>query len=328
MSEPTQGHDDGAEQSGAAPGPADGGRPSLPPQPSQQPHAGAPEPEQQPAPGQNAPWPGTPAQPTQTPPGSAQPGQPYPAPGFPGQAQPTQGLPQQPQQPGGPAYGNPAPGAASYDPGTNTYGGQQNGPAYGAPAGYPGGFPAQQPPAKKGNKGLLIGGAVVGGVVVILLVVWLVNLVVGGMTPKAAPIAPPASSSGRATPAPGQSSATAPTDSETISALDAKEGQCFWGYPDNSNSRLVVVDCGDAHSAQLVNVFYYQQDEAFPGVDKFKTKGRELCRTASLSSDVDSLNLRQRFAYPSQKSWDAGDRRVDCIVFSDEGNTLTKSLTK
>lgn len=307
MSEPTQGHDDGAGQPGATPGPG---------QPSQAPGH----------PGQQPPLPPT--------------GQPQsqPAQGYPQQPQPTQGYPQQPQQPGygapgtpgspmNPA-GNPAPGQPSYDPRTNTYGGQQNGPAYGAPTGYPGGYPAQQPPAKKSNKGLVIGGAVVGGVVVILLVVWLVNLVVGGMTPKADPTAPPATSNGRTTPAPGQSGSAAPSDAETISALDAKKGQCFWGYPDNSNSRLVVVDCGENHSAQLVNVYYYQQDEAFPGVDTFKTKGRELCRTASLSSDVDSLNLRQRFAYPSQKSWDAGDRRVDCIVFSDDGNTLTKSLTK
>ncbi|MFK0074555.1 septum formation family protein [Arthrobacter woluwensis] len=313
MSEPTQGHDDGAGQPGAAPGPG---------QPSQAPGH----------PGQQPPLPPT-----------AQP-QSQPAQGFPQQPQPTQGYPQQPQQPGYGAPGspgnpaeNPAPGQPSYDPRTNTYGGQQNGPqiagpqngpVYGAPTGYPGGYPAQQPPAKKSNKGLVIGGAVVGGIVVILLVVWLVNLVVGGMTPKADPTAPPATSNGRTTPAPGQSGSAAPSDAETISALDAKKGQCFWGYPDNSNSRLVVVDCGENHSAQLVNVYYYQQDEAFPGVDTFKTKGRELCRTASLSSDVDSLNLRQRFAYPSQKSWDAGDRRVDCIVFSDDGNTLTKSLTK
>jgi len=321
MSEPTQGHDDGAGQSGAAPGPANGGRPPLPPQPSQQPHGVTPGGAGQPAPGQPQPTQGYPQQPQQP----QQPAQAYPQ-------QPGYGAPGASGAPGNPAGGAPQ-GPASYNPGTNTYGGQpnnaqQNGPAYGAPTGYPGGYPAQQPPAKKSNKGLVIGGAVVGGVVVILLVVWLINLVVGGMTPKADPAAPPATSNGRTTPAPGQSSATAPSDAETISALDAKKGQCFWGYPDNSNSRLVVVDCGESHSAQLVNVYYYQQDEAFPGVDTFKTKGRELCRTASLSSEVDALNLRQRFAYPSQKSWDAGDRRVDCIVFSDDGNTLTKSLTK
>ncbi|MDP5228165.1 MULTISPECIES: septum formation family protein [Arthrobacter] len=177
---------------------------------------------------------------------------------------------------------------------------------------------------------MMIGGAALGGVVVILLIIWLVNLVVGGMTPHVAPdgTATTSQSSQAPSSSPSGGSTTPPSGAQTISALDAKQGECFWGYPNDSNSQLVVVDCGTAHSAQLVNVFYYQSKDAFPGTDAFKTKGRELCRTATLSPDVDSVDLRQRYAYPSQKSWDAGDRRVDCIIFTEAGNSLTESLAK
>ncbi|MFJ3959233.1 septum formation family protein [Arthrobacter sp. NPDC090010] len=308
MSEPTQGHDDAQDNGSPAPDPAH--RPPLPQHdPFAPPAAQQDEPEQpqQAAPG-SSPW--TP--PATTPPQVQQQGSQQPVPPQAGQQQPgpysyPQGQPQaSPQQPYGQPYGN--------------------GPYQAPQNGYPVAYPQQQQP-KPGNKGLVIGGAIVGGIVVVLLVIWLVNLVVGGMTPKASPDEPSgASQSSQASSS--AKSTDAPSGSQTISALDAKKGQCFWNYPDDSNSELVVVDCGAAHSGQLVNVYYYPDTAAFPGVDQFKTKGRELCRTASLTDEADSLELRQRFAYPSQDSWKAGDRRVDCIVFTEDGNTLTKSLAK
>jgi len=292
MSEPTQGPDDAAGVSGGTPG-GENLPPAPPYSPSAQQHHGQ-----------------TPGE------------QPHDAPA---------GQPQSP--PSGPEWGQPPVmpyGSAPQPP----FGAPYTGPSEQDPQNiYPGYAPqpfSRTTAANRDRKRLLVlGGAALGGVVVILLIVWLVNLVAGGMTPQATPDGTAATS--QSSPAPSSSDsngATAPSDAQTISALDAKQGQCFWGYPNDSNSQLVVVDCSTAHSAQLVNVFYYQSGDAFPGTEKFKTKGRELCRTATLSPDVDSVDLRQRYAYPSQKSWDAGDRRVDCIIFTEAGNTLTESLTK
>jgi len=158
---------------------------------------------------------------------------------------------------------------------------------------------------------LVIGGIVVGVLILIGVVIWvLLNLL--GSRPEAAEASPSAT----ATPGP------LPRDANS---KDFQVGDCFANFDANATQARVVA-CDTEHSAQLGAVFSYGADESFPGANALKDKGREVCKTVKLNTAADNYILLQQNVYPSSTSWDRGDRRVDCFIVVDSGNTIKEDL--
>ncbi|MEQ4567443.1 septum formation family protein [Paenarthrobacter sp. CAP02] len=195
-------------------------------------------------------------------------------------------------------------------------------PTDGQQPSYPSAYPGQQPngseewqPEQHGDpvkrQRLVIGGIVLGVLVLIGVVIWvLLNLL--GTRPEAATTTPSAT----ATPGP------LPRDAE---AKDFQVGDCFADFDPNA-SKARAVACDTEHSAQLGAVFTYPADDSFPGTNALRDKGREVCRTVKLNAAADNYVLLQQNVYPSTTSWDRGDRRVDCFIVVDSGNTIKENL--
>ncbi|WP_277527674.1 septum formation family protein [Arthrobacter sp. ES3-54] len=153
-----------------------------------------------------------------------------------------------------------------------------------------------------------------------LLVWWAVAAVAGSSQP-------PVESGG---PAPAASSASAPASRgalplEGVSPLDFQLRDCFKDFdPDAQQS--TVVDCATGHSAQLVAVEKYGKNESYPGRDALKQRARDACKAAPLTDKAGKYDLSYKLAYPSSRSWERADRRVDCYAVTDAGNVIKESL--
>ncbi|WP_286179732.1 septum formation family protein [Arthrobacter sp. ISL-95] len=159
----------------------------------------------------------------------------------------------------------------------------------------------------------VIGGIVVGVLILIGVVIWvLLNLL--GTRPEASVSSPSAA----------PTAGPLPRDAE---AKDFQVGDCFSDFDANS-SKARAVACDTEHSAQLGAVFSYPAEESFPGTNALKDKGREVCKSVKLNEAADNYVLLQQNVYPSTTSWDRGDRRVDCFIVVDSGNTINEDLLK
>jgi hypothetical protein len=154
-----------------------------------------------------------------------------------------------------------------------------------------------------------------------LLVWWAVAAFAGDSQPSAESGSPaPSASSSAAAPA---SRGSLPL--EGVSPLDFQLRDCFKDFdPDAQQS--TVVDCATGHSAQLVAVEKYGADESYPGRESLKQKARNACKAAPLTDKASDYDLSYKLAYPSSRSWEKGDRRVDCYAVTDAGNVIKASL--
>jgi hypothetical protein len=131
-------------------------------------------------------------------------------------------------------------------------------------------------------------------------------------------------------PAPAASSVSAPPSRgalplEGVSPLDFQLRDCFKDFdPDAQQS--TVVDCATGHSAQLVAVEKYGENESYPGRDALKQRARDACKAAPLTDKAGKYDLSYKLAYPSSRSWERADRRVDCYAVTDAGNVIKDSL--
>lgn len=188
--------------------------------------------------------------------------------------------------------------------------------------------PAYQPaaPAETETKGrplfgglrpiVWIGAAVVVGLILITVIIANV-LNRPGQEPAAAP-----STSGIATASPGADGVIA----EDVSPLDFERGQCFIDF-EGVTQNATVVSCTTPHAAQLVGTFFYPEGDQFPGRDALNVKASEFCKDLALSPAMSSYqNLSRLYVFPSEGTWQAGDRRIDCFVQSKDGNVITVSL--
>ncbi|UVJ39086.1 septum formation family protein [Arthrobacter sp. CJ23] len=102
-------------------------------------------------------------------------------------------------------------------------------------------------------------------------------------------------------------------------------GDCFVNFnPDAPTSEAVA--CTAGHSAQLVAISRYPDDQVYPGREGLKKRTLETCQAATLSDKQNNYVLTYQLVYPSSTSWDKGDRRVDCFVMVSDGNTIKDDL--
>ena len=165
------------------------------------------------------------------------------------------------------------------------------------------------------KRGLLVGGALLGLLALGLLIWGLVSLITGlTASPEREPI-----SNGT----PGADGIIA----ENVLPLDLEEGQCLRDFVD-INSTSTVVTCSTPHNAQLLASDFYADDAEFPGDDALALRAQEVCDSVDLDETAAARyeNLELLRVTPRQGAWSDGDRRVDCLVTSDEGNVIGDTL--
>ncbi|MBG6189453.1 hypothetical protein IWX64_000373 [Arthrobacter sp. CAN_A212] len=194
------------------------------------------------------------------------------------------------------------------------------------PAGGPYGLPAagahpargegrQDPGKSPRNRNLLIGGALL-GLLALGLLIWGLIALIGGLT--ATPDREPVVNG-----TPGADGIIA----ENVLPLDIEEGQCLRDFVD-INSESTVVTCSTPHNAQLLATAFYAEGDAFPGDDALALRAQEVCDGVDLDEGTAARyeNLELLRVTPRQGSWSEGDRRVDCVVTSSEGNIISDTL--
>ncbi|WP_427172642.1 septum formation family protein [Arthrobacter sp. 92] len=164
---------------------------------------------------------------------------------------------------------------------------------------------------------------VLAAVVVLGLIVWGVASLLASWNQQSAGTAAPASATAESPPSAQATRSQLPQ--EGVGALEYQLGDCFKDF-DPEATKSTVVACNTAHSAQLVAVHRYASSDPYPGITALRDMGRQACLSADLSDAVSKYVLMQRNSYPSDTSWEKGDRRVDCYVTSDKGNIIMESL--
>lgn len=115
---------------------------------------------------------------------------------------------------------------------------------------------------------------------------------------------------------------------ENVSPVDVEAGACLSNWED-VNSSADVVTCETPHDAQLVATESYGEDDGFPGTAALEERVNEVCAAvdyADAAADFPDLQLTK--SIPTEQTWAGGDRRVDCYVFTPEGQELTESLLR
>ncbi len=116
-----------------------------------------------------------------------------------------------------------------------------------------------------------------------------------------------------------------PLPREGVTPAEYALGDCFKDFdPEALVSTLVPCDTG--HSAQLVAVFRYPEDEPYPGEEELKAKALEACQAAKLGPAANEYELNFQRSFPSSTSWESGDRRADCYVTALGGNVINASV--
>ncbi len=112
------------------------------------------------------------------------------------------------------------------------------------------------------------------------------------------------------------------------SAFAIKVGDCF-SEPDMGDDELVsdveFVDCAVAHDNEAYASVLMKEVE-FPGDEAAGTTGQEACVDRFLDfigTNVDyDGSLTFSFFYPSQESWDGGDREILCYTYDSDGDSV------
>lgn len=122
-------------------------------------------------------------------------------------------------------------------------------------------------------------------------------------------------------PDPVDSPRSAPVDGQTVDWWEVEVGDCLASdqpYYDE-DGRVVLVPCDTPHGEEV----YYEYDmtqREFPGDGDTEAEAEGACRAAfadfvGVPYEQSALNFAGY--WPSQESWDSGDRMVQCTVYDD-----------
>jgi len=188
------------------------------------------------------------------------------------------GYPPPPHQPPG-GYPPPPPPGGGYPPPPPPL------PYQGAPYGQPQGQP-YPPPPKKSKKGLIIGLSILGLVVLIGIVV----VIVGIFALK-----------------------------DSTVATDMKVGDCISDIPTDARVlTLPTIECAQPHGGEVYAVLN-MPDGDYPGteaIDEWQNRCPEELATYSPEAMLDDT-VGVYVLYPTEETWEAGDRAVTCIATLD-----------
>lgn len=256
-------------------------------------------------------------------PGYGQPQQPQ-QPSFGQGSQP--GLGQQPQQPG---YGQPQ--QPSFGQSSQPGYGQPQQASFGAQPGYGGYGGPGAPKPKKSPLPIVIG--VVVGLLVIGGIVFAIRALTGGGTedPTGTGTTDPVTtqeSTDEQTDEPTDEPTDDPGDVTEVADTAVLPGDCLLSlsyYEDNGVFQQV--DCSTAHEIEIVAETTVDSD-TFPGEETVQTESGDFC-TAEVEQYfdmIDSTNVTYYNMYPTQSTWDAGDRKYNCMMVAQDGAQFTGSF--
>lgn len=107
-----------------------------------------------------------------------------------------------------------------------------------------------------------------------------------------------------------------------------KVGDCFTEpsfAADDTVSEIAFVECSLAHDDEAY-ASVLLSDAEFPGDDVVLGKADDACYDrffdfVGASADYDG-SLNYGYLYPTQESWDGGDREILCYAYDDAGTTV------
>lgn len=207
-------------------------------------------------------------------------------------------------QPGGYGRQNPAQQPYGVDPQAGGYGAvNQPGQYYGAPGPA---LPGQQP--EKKSTGLVI------ALVLIAL------LVIGGAIIGALLLGDDADPEAGV----NVNDVTEPTG---IYDTDLGVGMCLESLDYNADQQLTVLPCSDPHTVEVIAETTLD-DADYPGDDAVEDEADSYCTSAAgdVVGDQPIERAELRVLYPTQSTWDAGDRLVSCLARAEPGVTFTGSI--
>jgi hypothetical protein len=205
---------------------------------------------------------------------------------------------------------------------------------------------APRPPIPPRQRVLLIvAGSLIG--VLVLVVLFMVGTRLPVFTPGSEPLA-----SDAPPPAVPDASVVGPLGPGTYAWDQLLGGECLDPYEGAWADVYTVVDCGDAHTAQLVRRVEFPPPEPadgdaadaedadaapvdtaalpYPGADALAVQAAALCSAAGvldLEAAADITDAQMEQSYPlTAEQWDAGNRFSFCFVSRASGDTITGSL--
>jgi hypothetical protein len=115
-----------------------------------------------------------------------------------------------------------------------------------------------------------------------------------------------------------------------VSADDLVVGQCF-DVPDQTEvSTVEKHECTESHDAEVFHVVEYSGSDDYPISLTFDNFVDEQCIPAFATYVGDTFEEREElgmgYFYPSNDTWDDGDRTVTCYLGNIDETKLTKSL--
>lgn len=111
---------------------------------------------------------------------------------------------------------------------------------------------------------------------------------------------------------------------------DCVTGAPFSGDPADLATDAEVTDCAGTHDGEVVGVITYTEgpDAAYPGEDEVAAFAQDRCGTAFedyVGVPYGSSSLSMVSLWPTEDSWDGGDREAVCVAFEPDG-PLTASV--
>lgn len=106
-------------------------------------------------------------------------------------------------------------------------------------------------------------------------------------------------------------------------------GTCFDDTQESEVSEVPEVDCSEPHDNEVFSVFDYTETDTFPGSEALNDAAQAMCieefeAYVGLSYPESALDVLP--IYPSQESWDSGDREVICALYNLDLSKLTASM--
>lgn len=106
-------------------------------------------------------------------------------------------------------------------------------------------------------------------------------------------------------------------------------GDCF-NDPDDFNqvSDVEIVDCDESHDTEVFAT-YEIPGSTFPGVAALGDNAEDNCIARFkpyVGADYMDSSLNVSYFYPTDASWEQGDREIICVLYDRSYNKLTASV--
>ncbi|RRD29042.1 septum formation family protein [Actinomyces bowdenii] len=113
-------------------------------------------------------------------------------------------------------------------------------------------------------------------------------------------------------------------------STDISVGQCIKDLGESSDQvgQVTVVDCSEPHLYEVYAEVELNADQ-LPDQATIESEAESACLGTGFSDYVgvayEESEYGTTYLSPSQDTWDAGDRKVSCLITSSDGSELTGS---